>query len=56
MSSEKPGEEEQAKKVAREQDRHRLEEALTVLKALGLPLAQLNERSALTLLALLRLR
>ncbi len=35
--------------------KNRVEEAVTVLKALGLPRAQLNERSALTLLALLNL-
>jgi adenine-specific DNA-methyltransferase len=33
----------------------RLDEALDVLRALGFPRAQLNERSALTLLALLNL-
>jgi len=35
---------------------HRTDEALDVLKAIGMPRAQLNERSALTLLALLDLR
>jgi len=35
------------------QAKHRIDEALTVLKALGLPKAQQNDRSALTLLALL---
>lgn len=41
----------EAKKVAR-----KIEEALTVLDALGLPRQQLNERSALTLLSLLGLK
>lgn len=35
--------------------RQRIEEAMSILKALGLPRAQQNERSALTLLALLNL-
>lgn len=37
------------------QMKQRIEEALSILKALGLPRAQHNERSALTLLALLNL-
>lgn len=36
--------------------RQRVDEAITVLRSLGFPRAQLNERSALTLLALLNLR
>lgn len=38
------------------QAKQRVDEALEVLRAIGLPKAQLNERSALTLLALLDLR
>ena len=36
--------------------KNRIEEALTVLEAIGMPQAQVNERSALTLLALLDLK
>src|SRR5207249_2177602 len=37
------------------QTKHRIREATDVLRAIGMPRAQLNERSALTLLALLDL-
>jgi len=36
--------------------KHRIDEALDVLKTIGMPRAQLNERSALTLLAILDLK
>ncbi len=38
------------------QIKNKIEEAMTILTALGLPRAQLNDRSALTLLALLNLK
>lgn len=60
MSSDAEQEKAQNKEEAQEQagvqNRPRLEEALEVLRTLGLPQAQRNERSALTLLALLGLK
>ncbi len=45
-----------AKKIGRQKAEKKIKEALTILNDLGLPKQQQNERSALTLLSLLRLK
>ena len=44
------------KRASSERAKRRIDEALEVLRGLGFPRQQINERSALTLLSLLGLR